>query len=115
MSNMFNRCYKLKKINLIFNPENVNFTSYMFNECKLLEEIDLSKMKINEKANIVNMFRECENLQKINLSSFCITDKNTMNNMFDNLKNIKKIIVNKDNINEFKKNFKDIEAIFSTN
>ena len=115
MSNMFNRCYKLKKINLIFNPENVNFTSYMFNECKLLEEIDLSKMKINEKANIVHMFDGCENLKKINLSSLSISDKNQMNNMFDNLKNIEKIIVNKDYINEFKKNFKNVESVFSTN
>ena len=38
-----------------------------------------------------------------------------MNNMFDNLKNIKEIVVNKNNINEFKSNFKDIETYFSTN
>ena len=116
MSNMFKNCNKLKNVDLAsFDAGNVIFANNMFNGCNQLEEIDLSKMKINEKANIVNMFRECENLQKINLSSFCITNKNTMNNMFDNLKNIKKIIVNKDNINEFKKNFKDTEAIFSTN
>ena len=115
MSNMFNRCCKLKKINLTFNPENVNFTSFMFNECQQLEEVDLSKMKISEKANIVHMFDGCENLKEINLSSFNITDKNTMNNMFDNMKNIKKIIVNENYINEFKNNFKSIESIFSTN
>ena len=115
MSNMFNRCYKLKKINLSLNPENAHFTSFMFNECQQLEEIDLSKMKINEKANIVHMFDGCENLKEINLSSFDISDKNTMNNMFDNLKNIKKIIVNKNYINEFKKNFKNVESVFSTN
>jgi surface protein len=116
MCNMFENCNKLKNIDLTsFEAGNVKFTNKMFNGCHQLEEIDLSKMKINEKANIVNMFRECENLQKINLSSFCITNKNTMNNMFDNLKNIIKIIVNKNNINEFKKNFKDFETIFSTN
>ena len=115
MSNMFYRCYKLKRINLKFNPENANFTSFMFNECSQLEEVDLSKMKINENANIVHMFDGCENLKKINLSSFVISDKNTMNNMFDNLKKIEKIIVNKDYLNEFKKNFKSIESKFTTN
>jgi surface protein len=115
MSNMFNHCYKLKTINLTFDSENVNFTSFMFNECHQLEELDLSKMKINETANIVHMFDGCENLKEINLSSFDISDKNIMNNMFDNLKNIKKIIVNKNYINEFKKNFKSIESVFSTN
>jgi len=115
MSNMFYRCYKLKRINLKFNPENANFTSFMFNECSQLEEVDLSKMKINENANIVHMFDGCENLKIINLSSFVISDKNTMNNMFDNLKKIEKIIVNKDYLNEFKKNFKSIESKFSTN
>ena len=116
MSYMFNHCYKLKKIDLTsFNPENVIFASFMFNECLLLEEADLSKMKINEKANLVYMFSGCENLKKINLSSFFITNKNEMNNMFDNLKSIQKVIVNKNSINEFKKNFKNIKYIFSKN
>ena len=116
MSNMFNNCNKLKKIDLTsFEPERINYTNYMFNGCNQLEEIDLSKMKIIENTNITHMFSECENLKKINLSSFCITNKNEMNNMFDNLKSIKKIIVNQSNINEFKKNFKNIESIFSTN
>ena len=116
MSNMFKNCNKLKNIDLTsFDSGNVKFTNNMFNGCHQLEEIDLSKMKINDKANIVNMFSECENLKKINLSSFRITKQNIIDNMFDKLENIKKIIVNQDNINEFKKNFKDIEDIFSTN
>ena len=118
MSNMFDNCNKLKNIDLTsFDAENVNFSSYMFNECHQLEEIDLSKMKINEKANIVHMFSQCESLKQINISSFSIVNKNEneMKNMFDDLKNIEKIIVNKNSINEFKKNFKDIESIFSTN
>ena len=116
MCNMFENCNKLKSIDLTsFDAGNVNFANSMFNECQQLEEIDLSKMKISEKANISHMFNKCESLKKINLSSFCITDKNAMNNMFDNLENIKEIIVNKSNINEFKRKFEDIEAIFSTN
>ena len=116
MCNMFENCNKLKSIDLTsFDAGNVNFANSMFKECHQLEEIDLSKMKISEKANISHMFNKCESLKKINLSSFCITDKNTMNNMFDNLENIKEIIVNKSNINEFKRKFEDIETIFSTN
>ena len=116
MCNMFENCKKLKSIDLTsFDAGNVSFANSMFNECHQLEEIDLSKMKISEKANISHMFNKCENLKKINLSSFSITNKNTMNNMFDNLKNIKEIVVNKNNINEFKSNFKDIETYFSTN
>ena len=116
MCNMFENCNKLKSVDLTsFDAGNVNFANSMFKECHQLEEIDLSKMKISEKANISHMFNKCESLKKINLSSFCITDKNTMNNMFDNLENIKEIIVNKNNINEFKRKFEDIEAIFSTN
>ena len=116
MCNMFENCNKLKSVDLTsFDAGNVNFANSMFKECHQLEEIDLSKMKISEKANISHMFNKCESLKKINLSSFCITDKNTMNNMFDNLENIKEIIVNKSNINEFKRKFEDIEAIFSTN
>ena len=116
MCNMFENCNKLKSIDLTsFDAGNVNFANSMFKECHQLEEIDLSKMKISEKANISHMFNKCESLKKINLSSFCITDKNIMNNMFDNLENIKEIIVNKSNINEFKRKFEDIEAIFSTN
>ena len=116
MCNMFENCNKLKSVDLTsFDAGNVNFANSMFKECHQLEEIDLSKMKISEKANISHMFNNCESLKKINLSSFCITDKNIMNNMFDNLENIKEIIVNKSNINEFKRKFEDIEAIFSTN
>ena len=116
MCNMFENCNKLKSVDLTsFDAGNVNFANSMFKECHQLEEIDLSKMKISEKANISHMFNKCESLKKINLSSFCITDKNTMNNMFDNLENIKEIIVNKNNINEFKRKFEDIETIFSTN
>ena len=116
MCNMFENCNKLKSVDLTsFDAGNVNFANSMFKECHQLEEIDLSKMKISEKANISHMFNNCESLKKINLSSFCITDKNTMNNMFDNLENIKEIIVNKNNINEFKRKFEDIETIFSTN
>ena len=113
MCNMFENCNKLKSVDLTsFDAGNVNFANSMFKECHQLEEIDLSKMKISEKANISYMFNKCESLKKINLSSFCITDKNTMNNMFDNLENIKEIIVNKNNINEFKRKFEDIETIF---
>ena len=63
------------------------------------KKIDLSnfgtKGHMNNKVKMQNMFNDCTVLEKINLSSFIVTDDDEMQDMFEGSNKIKEIKVNK--------------------
>lgn len=80
---MFNRCRKLKNIDLSnFNTSKVSSMNGMFVCCKSLTTLDLSSF---DTSNVVSMnwiFDCCSNLKSINLSSFNTSKVQGMQDMF---------------------------------
>ena len=70
----FNYFYKFKEkgkfiIKYLF-KNNISKVDYIFNECKLLINIDLSNFNSQNIINIKGMFSGCKSLKNINLSNF---------------------------------------------
>ena len=95
-----------------FNTSKVIDMSNMFEGCKNLEELDLSKLNSKKVKKIFAMFRRCESLQELNLTNFnnnCSIVKNNVGDIFYNcvkLHNIKtdnKLILEEFNIQKKKK------------
>ena len=60
----------------------LNNMSYMFNNCSLLEEIDLSSFNTKRVRDMSYMFNNCTLLKKINFSSFNTNEVTNMDSMF---------------------------------
>ena len=75
----FNYIHKFKssgKYKIKYTFKNIiNKTSYMFCECELLNNIDLSNFNTNNVTNMSYMFRGCSSLKKENI---IIKDKNSL-------------------------------------
>ena len=56
--------------------------SYMFYECKSLNELNLSNFNTNNVINMEYMFCGCSSLQELNLSNFNTSNVYNMNRMF---------------------------------
>ena len=63
----------------------INKTSFMFYECKLLNNIDLSNFNTNNVTNMNGMFRECSKLTSLNLSNFNTNNVTDMIYMFSGI------------------------------
>ena len=73
MKGIFGKCYKLKKLDLRnFNTGEVKDMSFMFDQCKDLEEILInpSTFRTNKAKNMGHMFNDCNNLKGFDLSGF---------------------------------------------
>ena len=93
MSYMFNNCSLLEEIDLSsFNTKRVRDMSYMFNNCTLLKKINFSSFNTNEVTNMDSMFKNCKSLKKLDLSSFNTHKVTNMASMFkdcDSLEELK--------------------------
>ncbi len=67
---MFENCYNLEEIKGIedWNVSNTRYLGSMFAGCTSLKNLDLSKWKLNDNANIKDIFYECD------FSSFVLPD-----------------------------------------
>ena len=82
----FNYFYKFKEkgkliIKYLF-KNNISKVDYIFNECKLLINIDLSNFNSQNITNIKGMFSWCESLKNINLSNFNTQNVEDMSLLF---------------------------------
>ena len=94
---MFAACHKLKQIKGItkFNTRNVSDMKMMFNECLVLEYLDLSNFNTSKVTDMSYMFNQCNKLKYLNLLNFTINcDTENMLN-FENKKNCQFITNNK--------------------
>ena len=99
---MFNNCNKVKEIKGLnkFNTRKVTDMNTMFQECNVLEYIDLSNFNTDNVTDMSFMFNKCNNLKSLNLKNFSITNCNTENMLsFKSKKNCEFITNNKDLMN----------------
>lgn len=97
VAGMFTRCVKLKTIDNFeyLNTEDVKDMSYMFNGCRSLESINLSKFKTGSDTTMRSMFRHCSSLKSIDVSGFDTHNVRNMRSMFDSCVNVTTIDVSK--------------------
>ena len=74
MDHMFNKCHKLKEIKGInkFNTSKVEDMNTMFQECNVLEQLDLSNFNTDNVTDMSFMFNKCNKLVYLNLLNFSI-------------------------------------------
>ena len=100
MSYMFNQCKYLEEINLSsFDTNNVTNMKNMFSGCSSLKEINLSSFNTNNVNNMRGMFSRCSSLKEINLSSFNTNNVTNMRNIFDGISSSCKLSCNDNNLN----------------
>ena len=87
LSNMFNKCDCLSKINIInrWNTSNVTTMSGMFSGCKALERLpDMSKWETNKVTDLSNMFEGCETIESLpDISEWKVENVKSMRYMFN--------------------------------
>ena len=84
MGYMFANCFKLKRIKGIekFKTNQVVTMRAMFQQCKELEELDLSKFDTSNVDDMGCMFAVCSKLKSLNLLSFSVNSDCDLENMF---------------------------------
>ena len=83
MRNMFNKCEKLKSIDISYvDTNNVKDTSYMFENCYLLEKLDVSNFNTSQVNTMTGMFSHCKNLKQLDLTGFDVSKVTSMRGMF---------------------------------
>ena len=101
-------------IKLKFNT-NVKDCSYMFANCKTIEDINLLDFDTNNIINMKYMFYGC-NIKEIDLLSFNTKNVKIMNNMFENCKNLKYLeldFLDINNVTDISEMFKGCSSLIS--
>lgn len=73
----------LKTVTLPFNTTQVTNMSRMFNECYLLEDIDISTFDTSNVTDMSYMFAQCMSIKKLDLKHFNTSKVKNFNMMFD--------------------------------
>ena len=104
ISNMFVGCSSLKHINFKdFNTGKVSDMSRIFSLCISLKKINLSFLKTDNVTDMSYMFFKCKSLKNIDLSAFITKKLKYMNSMFaacHSLQNINLSSFNTENVND---------------
>lgn len=84
VDSLFAYCYNLKTITGIEDWQLPKATSlyYMFNTCKSLESLDLSKWGCQSLTGLTNTFSDCSSLTSLNLSGWNTSQVTKMDNTF---------------------------------
>jgi surface protein len=92
MSHMFDGCQGLKYLDPpeMYSIKAIKGLSYLFKDCKNLEEIDLSFIPSYniDTTDISHMFEGCENLKKVNIEYLNTKKVTNMSYVFKDCKNI---------------------------
>ena len=64
------------------NTEEMSNMSMMFNDCRVLKSIDLTRFNTEKVTDMSAMFKDCNDLTVLDLSTFCTDKVVDMNNMF---------------------------------
>ena len=84
MERMFQDCRVLESLDLSnFNTENVLYMDSMFDGCNSIESLDLSSFKTPSLKTISNMFNTCYKLKDLNIINFNTTLVEDMGKTFD--------------------------------
>ena len=120
MNCMFQECNVLEYLDLSdFDTSNVTNMSWMFNKCNKLKEIKgINKFITNKVTNMQQMFNECYELEYLDLSKFDTSNVTDMRWMFDQCNKLKYLNLSNFSIKGETKNmfkFKKDKCNFITN
>ena len=90
---MFQECKELTNLDLSkFNTRQVNDMSYMFNKCEKLKHIiGIDKFFTINSSNMKAMFQECKELENLDLSNFDVSNITDISFMFNGCNKLKEI------------------------
>ncbi|EOE71841.1 bacterial surface protein 26-residue, partial [Enterococcus faecalis EnGen0085] len=92
MSNMFDGCRGLQTLDVSkFDTSKVTGMIYMFRDCSGLQTLDVTKFNTSQVTYMWNMFSGCSGLQTLDLSNFDTSQVTNTDEMFDNCDALKKI------------------------
>ena len=84
MSDMFEGCKNLSSLDLSkFNTEKVTDMRGMFSGCQKLSSLDLSKFNTEKVESMIDMFKNCSALSSLDLSKFNTEKVESMSSMFE--------------------------------
>ena len=112
MRGLFQNCFLLQKLDLsTFRTDKVNDMSQMFYKCCQLTEIiiDLKNFKTTNVKNMSRMFSDCFSLPKFNFSGFATDNVEFMSEMFNRCEQMKDIDLSSFNT----KNLKNMSYMFT--
>lgn len=96
MTDMFFECVSLKKVefNNIKGGKNIDTVTFMFYNCKAIEEIDLSCLKVQSVKRMRGMFSNCINLRKIDISTWNLSNLIDMKYILNSCRSLKEFRAN---------------------
>ena len=98
MSYAFNRCEKIRDINLGYiNPNNLQNMCGLFNGCETLNNLksQLSSWKTKSVKDMSMMFQGCKSLTQIDIKSYDTSELKDISGLFSGCQGIKKISLSK--------------------
>ena len=96
---MFASCRSLKKINFYFKSKNLYDMSYIFSECSLLEELNISKFDTDKFIKFEQIFYKCPNLKILTISNFNNNSLTDIKPLFSECGSLEKLNITNFNIN----------------
>ena len=96
---MFASCRSLKKISFYFKSKNLSDMSYMFSECSLLEELNISNFDTDKFIKMEHVFYKCPRLKVLSISNFNNNGLIDMKSFFSECESLEKLILSNFNIN----------------
>ena len=115
MSSMFDGCKVLTQLNVTkFDTKKVTNMSYMFYDCSALTKLDVSKFDTKNVTKMSGMFYDCSVLTKLDVSKFDTKNVTDMNAMFAGCKALTQLDVSKfdtKNVTHMSYMFSDCKAL----
>ena len=103
MCSMFNGCKSLTSLTLSkFKTSKVTDMSYMFYDCGSLTKLDVSKFNTSKVKNMVSMFTYCSSLTSLDLSNFDTSNITDMSSMFESCESLTSLDVSSFNTSKVK-------------
>lgn len=102
ITDIFGRCYSLKRITGIsnWNLNTATAGTSIFNECYSLEEIDVSNWNVSKITSFSSLFSNCWSLKNINVSNWDTSSCTNFASMFNNCRSL--LTLNVSNFNTSK-------------
>ena len=103
MCSMFNGCKKLTSLTLSkFKTSKVTDMSYMFYDCRSLINLNVSKFNTSKVKNMVSMFTYCSSLTSLDVSNFDTSNVTDMSSMFESCESLMSLDVSSFNTSKVK-------------
>lgn len=108
---MFYQCESLQYIDLSAWKCNLEDMSSMFENCRCIEEIDISNVQSKDLFDLSNIFYDCESLISLKLPSDILNAETSMTRMLSNCKLLPKITIESKLSEDVREMFRNCESL----